>query len=535
LDEDQWDTFIKELIPPGISQLFFFDGEKIRKLSGDDDTFHPFFKNSIEALFGIDFLNSLTKDLSVYSKNFIDNHDDEKLISEKLIFEAKKETLLKKIDELEQDKSQLFVKKKRLDAIIELVESDMASVGSEFYEKFNHYKNESLYLQDKKLSLENTIRESCSNLFPFSICKNLCNDLINRLEHEKSFLNQHNANLELSKYIDTIKSDLSDNNYNGTINIDKKVLKYIFDRLDTIKTKNVRQNKFDLKHSLSFNLSVSEINKITFWINLLNNSVSDNMKTNCKYLRDINISILSNRENISRKPSKDSLQPYFRKLSDLNKDRAYVLAREIQIESQISDFKSNLKLLDTKINKIVNNIDDSDKINKKIKTISKVQNTILKFANQIKEKKISELEKAFMSGFSNLSHKKDLIRKIKINPNKFNIELFDSNGVSIPKHRLSSGEKQIFAISLLWALRQVSNRPIPVIIDTPLGRLDKDHRDSLVNQYFPLASHQTIILSTDTEIDRGFYDSLSTYLSHSYHLKFFDDKKKTVIETGYFK
>jgi hypothetical protein len=53
---------------------------------------------------------------------------------------------------------------------------------------------------------------------------------------------------------------------------------------------------------------------------------------------------------------------------------------------------------------------------------------------------------------------------------------------------------------MLWALAKTSGRPLPIIIDTPLARLDSDHRKLLAQHYFPVASHQMLILSTDTEI-----------------------------------
>jgi DNA sulfur modification protein DndD len=53
----------------------------------------------------------------------------------------------------------------------------------------------------------------------------------------------------------------------------------------------------------------------------------------------------------------------------------------------------------------------------------------------------------------------------------------------------------------MWALKEASGAPMPVIVDTPLGRLDSDHRLSVVQNYFPRASHQVVLLATDAEVD----------------------------------
>ncbi|MCK5869492.1 MAG: hypothetical protein KAG45_02400 [Methyloprofundus sp.] len=80
-------------------------------------------------------------------------------------------------------------------------------------------------------------------------------------------------------------------------------------------------------------------------------------------------------------------------------------------------------------------------------------------------------------------------------------------GNEIPKESLSAGERQIYAIAMLDALAKTSSRKLPMIIDTPLGRLDSKHRKKLVENYFPSASHQVIILSTDTEIGKTYLAS----------------------------
>jgi DNA sulfur modification protein DndD len=92
---------------------------------------------------------------------------------------------------------------------------------------------------------------------------------------------------------------------------------------------------------------------------------------------------------------------------------------------------------------------------------------------------------------------------VQIDTETFKLSLYDHDGETLPKHRLSAGEKQILAISLLWGLANASGRQLPVAIDTPLGRLDSEHRNHLVERYFPQASHQVMLLSTDTEIRQG--------------------------------
>ena len=117
---------------------------------------------------------------------------------------------------------------------------------------------------------------------------------------------------------------------------------------------------------------------------------------------------------------------------------------------------------------------------------------------------------------------------------KFTIKIYDINGDNLEKNQLSEGEKQLFAISVLWGLAQSSNRSLPLIIDTPMARLDVNHRDNLVERYFPHASHQVIILSTDTEIDKNYFNKLSPFLTKSYHLEYFENDKSTIPKEGYF-
>jgi len=83
-------------------------------------------------------------------------------------------------------------------------------------------------------------------------------------------------------------------------------------------------------------------------------------------------------------------------------------------------------------------------------------------------------------------------------------------------------------------LARTSQLKLPIIIDTPLSRLDSKHRDKIVSQYFPSAGHQVIILSTDTEVDKKYYDVLEDHLQHAIRLNYDVKEKITTLEDGYF-
>ena len=80
-----------------------------------------------------------------------------------------------------------------------------------------------------------------------------------------------------------------------------------------------------------------------------------------------------------------------------------------------------------------------------------------------------------------------------------------------------------------------SSKTLPTVIDTPLGRLDKSHRENLIKNYFPNASRQVILLSTDEEITVEQLDKLMPSVGALYHLESTEKANETVITEGYFK
>lgn len=159
---------------------------------------------------------------------------------------------------------------------------------------------------------------------------------------------------------------------------------------------------------------------------------------------------------------------------------------------------------------------------------------LIEFETALLEQKINQVRHNFVEIFNSLLRKRNFITDLHIDPKSFNTQLIKTNGKVVEKSALSAGEKQIYAIAMLWSLAKTSGRHLPMIVDTPLGRLDREHRDNLMKFYFPHASHQVIILSTDTEIDDLYVNQLDEFISESYLLEYNHELSSTQALPGYF-
>ena len=221
-----------------------------------------------------------------------------------------------------------------------------------------------------------------------------------------------------------------------------------------------------------------------------------------------------------------------------------------QAQNQVTDIKSNCETvnrrlieLQTEIDKLkkylteysVQTIEHKSKENI-INASTRVQETLKLFRERLTLRKLNKLENEVTECFRYLLHKSDLVHRIVIDTNTFSLSLYDLNSQQVDKHRLSAGEKQLLAIAFLWALARVSGHQLPVAIDTPLGRLDSSHRSNLIERYFPSASHQVILLSTDTEIAQKEVKTLrkNEAIAREYLLQYSQETRQTTVEAGYF-
>jgi DNA sulfur modification protein DndD len=169
-----------------------------------------------------------------------------------------------------------------------------------------------------------------------------------------------------------------------------------------------------------------------------------------------------------------------------------------------------------------------------LKHIGKVKNTLQQFRQELLNRHVGRLESLSFDSLQQLLRKERLVTAIQIDPKSFAVTLRGAGGAEIPADRLSAGERQLLATALLWGLRRAAGRAVPLVIDTPLGRLDSSHREHLVTRYFPHASHQVLLLSTDEEISGRYYDTLKPHIASEFTLETDDAAQSVRVRPGYF-
>jgi DNA sulfur modification protein DndD len=163
----------------------------------------------------------------------------------------------------------------------------------------------------------------------------------------------------------------------------------------------------------------------------------------------------------------------------------------------------------------------------------KIQAVLTAYRELLKARRRSEIEESLNERFRELMTSHSLINRIRVNDD-FSLHYLDASNTSVGMGNISSGMKQLVAQSLLWGLKDVSGKEAPVVVDTPLARIDRKHQENLITRYFPKAGPQVIVLPTDSELDREKYDLLKPHIYREFRLVNPSGDSTHIEEGGYY-
>ena len=532
-NKDMWQDYINTVIPKGITQFFFFDGEKIQEIAADDHS-EVRLKSSLEAALGIQYISRLTSDVLYLKqeerKNFVEISDEDIDFKES---ELKRESA--KLSKKQQEKDEVQLE-------LNHFMTDHEDAKNRFFAAFNaepesadetkQRERKKIQLASKKGQLDNQIKTIIDKHLPWALAGKLFEQLKTQIDLERDAQAIKAISSQAIQLAQDIVSavDKPEPIYAAPLNekqrteLQKRVLSvlqeeqaetsnaflHLSDR-DVAKVLN-KMEEIEESEVLSLKEFLSERNEIEQELNLLDSVSLGSTSDTEKQLFDELQQLMESCQN---------------QIGRLTVRLQNISEEVLSIESRIKDLELELGKLYDKHNMSKDKVDF-------IKECDAIANLLNAFTIKLRKNKIHLLQEKTYEMYKLLSSKSDLIKDLEIDEKTYEITIRDRNGHEMKKSGLSAGEKEIFAVSLLWGLAQTSQLNLPIIIDTPLSRLDSIHRDNIVNNYFPNAAGQVIVLSTDTEIDNNYFKSLETHLSGAGKLEFSQMNELTTYKDGYF-
>lgn len=513
-----WGMFIESLLPSALSSFFFFDGEKIAELAVEETSQQM--KESIRAMLGISVLDVLNSDLDKIirsiSKRKLENHD------------------LQELDSLRSQKDAEISKLNEIDSSIEMLEKKISDLEIKREELYNEYsvkggdivaqKQELLtsknrYLLMKEKNKEQLLETAASEL-PLLMVQELLNDIYNQGKEEQEKKNSLMAFEQTQLFYREYKEE------NDASNDIKAFMEYMNNKMeeesgeliyDLSESTLLKLEKLQSHGLLQFKLRTQKIQKETKMIN-------DKIEEIDNYLAvDIDESSLNQKYKKIKKTEKEIIDCEV-EMETLKAER--ITQHGISMTAQT--------VFSRKAETVLANMETIDSDERTVKYAHIAIDIIREYKYRLQKRKTALLAETMTNCYKKLANKKNLVDKIEMDSETLDLIYLNKQNEEVAKKRLSAGEKQLMVISLLWALAICSKKKLPVIIDTPLSRLDSSHRRALIKTYFPNASDQTIILSTDSEIDERYYEIMKPSIGDEFTLEYNDEEKKTSIRTGYF-
>ena len=528
IEESGWQVFIEQLIPKGIVKLFFFDGEQIQKIA-DEGEIDNHIKSSFDALLGLDLVKQLINDIGL---TLLRNSKGE---TKKILDEINR--LTKENEESEEKRDGFQNKQVHLQTNIDLLqkkvdvqEVNFKKIGGEFARNREELTIEKTRLESKLEDVEKEIRELCSDTLPFSLIPKQMEEVKNEIKADQQKLQDSFEKSILEKNFQDLLDNIKSKSF--LPNITNDVRQNVTKQIDELLKNKIESVSNPTK--TTYNLSADDMNQTIQLIDEVNDSSEQKIEALVNTFNVVSNSLEQIKVGLDSAPREDEFGPIFSELTQTTRELGELQNELEHLRILESQEKSLIILVNSKIRANLKNKHEDKKRMAGLEIGSNVQDVLEDYAESLRSKKLELLESYILDKLQVLLHKQNFIEKISIDRETFQVKLYKGNDDEITKDMLSKGELQMYATAVVWGLALTSGRPLPFMIDTPLARLDEEHRNSIVEEFYPNASHQTIILSTDSEVNFEYYQKLEPYISSSFVIQYDSDKGTTKKHDTYF-
>lgn len=519
---EEWHQFLQELIPPGVSQLFFFDGEKISEIAESDDEDEQL-GTAVRGLLGIELVGRLRVDLGLYLARHQGADDDniavrlEAVIRDISVSERAAADLADQVAELSSQRDSQA-------RAAEQVRRQFVAEGGDAAIHRSRTEGQREEVRRAVHRAEHELRDAANKLLPFAMAPKLIASFSSALAKAKGGQSQPGMMASLRADIDAWRTEgeaarSAEWNASHWDDLERFLLAQLT-RSDGLTSSPAIREVGDGATTIA---RLAEVDTV---VRPRAAALLEELDALTQQGRELD-SALSRADNAAAGVLLDELQ-----LAERTVGSTETILRTRQEELKV--LRGQLVTLERERRRLLEEQAGSAKTIERSALAARTAQALAEYEQRLLDHKLAQLQDEFVQCFNHLARKDAFVTGVIINPETFGASLITRDGSHLPKSSLSAGEKQIYAIAMLWALARTSGRPLPMIIDTPLARLDSEHRTKLVESYFPTASHQVILLSTDTEIDDRLLADLGPSVSHSYRLDYDQDAGRTTAMRGYF-
>lgn len=522
IDVEFWEDYIKSIIPPAASKYFFFDGEKVKDIVSSNNA-DDYIKEAVESISGLNVLRHLKNDIVVIKKRNIkaqlsssEKEEIETLESELKFNQKSLERHKREISEIVESLKEL--KKRKLD-----IEDEMRRKTGIRDEEIRYLQKTITETETEVKELKSELNEFYRDVLPFAICRKQLEMLQKSVESEKRLMVLKEAHGLLNKEIE-LKRNLIEKDIEalafGRIDVEsllELVLKHLIPESTDEDLKNIQylseeqmlglQNKFEeVMGARAFKEKVKKLD-------LIQGRLQKNKRKQKGIINnDIN-------------------GEYSKSIDDIVSKITRLEVRIEEMSTEEETISQNIKIIEDKILDI-----EKDKV---LETFYQEKNLLLdnlitNIDHRIESnvsRCIELLENRINSIYRKIMHKEDMVEKIIFSEQGFKLRLIGFDGAEVDRKKLSEGEKGLLALSVQYGLSQISERRLPIIVDSPLGRMDSFHVNKILTEFYPNAGDQVIILSHDREITPELRGMMSDKIASTYLLSLSDKNK---ISKGYF-
>lgn len=546
-NEDKINFINDYLIPLEAAKFVFFDAEKIAswaELSTKEEG--NVLNDALGKLLGLDIYENLKDDLQTYVNNLrkegANTNIKEQIINVEKAIELNKD----KIEEIDLKSA---LNENEIKSLKEKIKEYQVFLNFNSKKETNSLNREDIYneislLNEKKDELEKRFNE-LNELIPLAMLGGKIEEVIEQIDSQEKIQNASDINSDtkhkLEKFIERLFNQPPEPS-DGSMTFKNKVF-YSEKAQDLL---NELFNISEQTNELAFEIDLNNADKNLIYktSEVLRQYSKEVFESTISQFNSIQLTIMEKNKQlkiIDSDMQDETILEIITKKDDAERLLEKHIAENGALENQKEKLlKDNIRF-NQQYNILLQRSTGNQIIKDKISITKKHIDSLQVFIDNQKRSQKDSLAINLLIELKKLMHKLHTKNsrfiedaKIDILPDGkgLKVSIIDSDGKELPKESFSTGEKQIYISCLIKAILKEAIQTFPIFIDTPLGRLDHEHIENILKDYYPELSNQVVLLATNNEITPRRYLSILSKVSKSYLIT--NENRKSNFKPGYF-